>query len=202
MRLLDYFLRGGFLMWPLLACSIAALALAVERAIILYREPTEADRLLDDFAAAQHPDELREAARARGWLVGSLVDAAIRHRDEPPERLAALLDSLGNELVGHLEAPLGALRAIAEIAPLLGFLGTVTGLIGAFDAIVQQGSTTPHVVAAGVSTALITTAGGLAVGIPAFLACSLLGSRLDRVAAAAERVAEHVAARLGAEPAP
>lgn len=202
MRLLDYFLRGGLLMWPLLACSVAAVAIVIERWLALRREPTDAARVTAALAAAVTDEGLLAAARTHGLCVRLLAEAALAQPGLPRERLEQVLDTLGNELVQQMQGPVDWLRAIAEVAPLLGFLGTVTGMIGAFDAIVQQGVTTPAVVAGGVSTALITTAGGLTVGIPAYLFHSALNTRLDRIAGALERVAQALVDRFGAEVAP
>ncbi len=188
MRLLDFFMRGGPVMWPLLACSIASVAIALDRALALWREPASADAVLADLPnAARHgsgPARLAQVAAAQ-----ATADATLREQE---------LEAVGQEIVTTLEAPLGWLRAIAEVGPLLGFLGTVTGMIGAFDNIVAQGTTSPQIVAGGISEALLTTAFGLLVGIPAYLFHSILSSRLDRVAGALERIAAALAISPGA----
>lgn len=189
-RLFEFFQRGGLLMWPLLVLSIAAVAIFIERVLALWREPTDADRWITDLRATAPggPEALRARA-ADSAAVARLADIAIAHRDDGVAGIVAALDAAGDELVREMEAPLTALRAIAEVAPLLGFLGTVIGLVGAFDAIVAAGSTSPEIVAKGISTALLTTVGGLSVAIPSYLFHGVLSARLDRVASALERIA-------------
>lgn len=190
MRLFEFFMRGGWLMWPLLILSIASVAIALDRFLALWREPAAADPVLEDLAnAASHGAGPARLAAVAAAHAGSAV----------PVREAEL-EAVGQEIVAGLEAPLNWLRAIAEVGPLLGFLGTVIGMIAAFDNIVEQGTTNPGVVAAGISTALLTTAGGLLVGIPAYLFHSALSGRLDRVAGALERIAAAMAAEPGGRP--
>ena len=189
MRLFDFFMRGGWLMWPLLILSVTSVAIALDRYLALWREPAAADPVLADLAnAASHG-----AGPAR------LAQVAAAHAASAEPVREQELEAVGQEIVASLEAPLGWLRAIAEVGPLLGFLGTVIGMIGAFDNIVAQGTTSPQVVAEGISKALLTTAGGLLVGIPAFLFHSVLSSRLDRVAGALERIAMALVAQPGGE---
>ncbi len=189
-RLFEFFQRGGLLMWPLLVLSIAAVAIFIERVLALWREPTDADRWITELRATAPggPEALRARA-ADSAAVARLADIAVAHRDDGVAGIVAALDAAGDELVREMEAPLTALRAIAEVAPLLGFLGTVIGLVGAFDAIVAAGSTSPEIVAKGISTALLTTVGGLSVAIPAYLFHGVLSARLDRVASTLERIA-------------
>jgi len=198
MRLLDYFLRGGPLMWPLLVCSVAAVAIVIERWLVLRQAPGEAAPILASLREAGN-DTLVEVAAGHGLAVKLLVAAAVEHQGQSAARLTEVLDTLGNELVQQMQGPVDWLRAIAEVAPLLGFLGTVVGMIGAFDAVTQQGLTTPAVVAGGVSAALICSAGGLVVAIPALLCHHGLSLRLDRIAGALERVAQELVDRLARE---
>jgi biopolymer transport protein ExbB len=191
-RLYDYFLRGGWIMWPLLLLSIAAVAIVVERAWALWREnsdPEGTETALKEGWAGGGAPGLSDAAKSRGTAVAALVAAGLAHAEDDRATQQAALETYGNELVGRLEAPLQWLRAIGEVAPLLGFLGTVVGMIAAFDAIVAQGTGDPKIVAAGISTAMITTAGGLCVAVPAYVCHSLLSSRLDRIAGTLDRAA-------------
>ncbi len=198
MRLLDYFLRGGPLMWPLLVCSVAAAAIVIERWLVLRQAPGDAAPILTALQEATD-DGLVEAGAAHGLAVKLLVAAAVAHRGQTAARLTEVLDTLGNELVQQMQGPVDWLRAIAEVAPLLGFLGTVVGMVGAFDAVTQHGLTTPAVVSGGVSAALICSAGGLLVAVPALLCHHGFSTRLDRIAGALERVAQELVDRLARE---
>ncbi|MCC7494389.1 MAG: MotA/TolQ/ExbB proton channel family protein [Fimbriimonadaceae bacterium] len=192
MRLFDLFWRGGPLMWPILVCSVTAVTLAAERWWTLRRHRLDTTALLADLSRAAGPAARQLLCEQAGPLYAALAAAVEASAGQPLERRLAQVDSLGHELLARLEAPLSALRAVSEIAPLLGFLGTVVGLIQAFEAIVAQGATTPPVIAAGVATALITTAGGLLAGLPALCAYHALVLRLERLAAAGQRVTQHL----------
>lgn len=201
-RLYDLFCRGGLLMWPLLALSIAAVAIALERFWTLWREPADAGPTLETLETAFQeggPPALLDAGQAAGGSVAVLTSAAVEAAaDHGPEQVQAAVETAGRDVVGGLEAPLNGLRAIAEVAPLLGFLGTVIGMIQAFDEIVRQGVGDPAVVAKGISTALLTTAAGLSVAVPAYLLHSILSARLDRISLVLERVGGALTAWLGA----
>lgn len=200
-RVYELFLRGGFLMWPLLALSLAAVAIAIERALCLWRQDAAAEATADALTCAWRDGgatALEERVQTLSQSTAELAGVALHHAGDRREQLIEAVEIAGKAIVSRLEGPLDGLRAIAEVAPLVGFLGTVLGMISAFDNIVAQGTGDPRVVAGGISVALLTTAGGLMVAIPAFLAHSLLSARLDRVAETLER-AGHVLVMLLAE---
>lgn len=157
----DLFQKGGPLMWPILGCSVAAMAASIAK---LWQYAQLSRQLLADPAelATKPPAVLAE------------LYAATRQGCE--ERLG-LAEA---EVVRRLEAGLGLLSAITTMAPLLGLTGTVTGMIEAFQTIsTQTGRVAPVLLAGGIWEALLTTAAGLLVAIPTFAVHYLLEARLD-----------------------
>jgi biopolymer transport protein ExbB len=163
--MIDFFLKGGVLMWPILGCSVAALALIVTKAVQLQGALMHLSASLDAVLAGQ-PDE-----------IAPVIEAV---RSGADEKQVAFV---GTKQIRTLERGLGLLGLIANIAPLLGFTGTVTGMIQAFMAIASHtgGRVEPAMVAGGIYEALITTAGGLFVAIPTHVALHFLEARLDVV---------------------
>lgn len=163
--MIDFFLKGGLLMWPILLCSIVALALIILKALqlgsVLSRLSSSAERLLE-----KHPP-----------VVSPIIDGIRCGLDEEQ------LSFLGTRALRSLEKGLGLLSLIAVIAPLLGFTGTVTGMIQAFMVIAAHagGKVEPSMVAGGIYEALITTAYGLFVAIPSHVALHFLEGRVDEI---------------------
>ena len=164
--MIDFFMKGGILMWPILLCSVVAVALMITKAlqyrVILQRITPSLETVL-----REKPPEL-----------ASIIKAIGEGLDEKR------ISFLGTREIRQLEKGLGILSLISVIAPLLGFTGTVTGMIQAFMVIAaQQGSRVePSMVAGGIYEALITTAGGLFVAIPTHVALHFLEERLDEIA--------------------
>ena len=163
--MIDFFLKGGVLMWPILGCSVAALALIVTKAVQL-------QGALKSLSAG--PDAVLARPPAE---IAPVIEAV---RSGADEKQVAFV---GTKQIRTLECGLGLLGLIASIAPLLGFTGTVTGMIQAFMAIASHtgGRVEPAMVAGGIYEALITTAGGLFVAIPTHVALHFLEDRLDVV---------------------
>jgi biopolymer transport protein ExbB len=163
--MIDYFLKGGVLMWPILGCSVAALALILTKAVQL-------QLALKRLSAGAHRVLERPPAE-----IAPVVQAV---RSGANEKQVAFL---GTQQIRELERGLGVLGLIASIAPLLGFTGTVTGMIQAFMAIANHtgGRVEPAMVAGGIYEALLTTAAGLFVAIPTHVALHFLEERLDGV---------------------
>ncbi len=164
--MIEFFWKGGPLMWPILFCSVTALALILAKGIQFHGARR---RLSADVEAllARPPRELV-----------SLLEGIRRGADR--EQLALL----GTRQVRELEKGLGLLSLIAGVAPLLGLTGTVTGMIQAFMSIAAHSGSRiePAMVAGGIYEALITTAAGLFVAVPSHVALHFLEGRLDGIA--------------------
>jgi biopolymer transport protein ExbB len=173
---------GGWLMAPILACSVVAVAIFLERLWTLQRKrvlPTNLASHVWDWVQkneldAQHVQQVHDSSP-----LGQVLAAGLLYRHSPREVLKEAIEDAGRHVVHDLERYLNPLGTIAAITPLLGLLGTVSGMIRAFTAITAQGVGNPTVLAGGIAEALITTAAGLTVAIPSLIAYRFLRGRVD-----------------------
>ncbi len=167
----EYVLAGGWLMLPLVVCSILAMIIVFERAWRLRRSQVLPDGLIEQVSSWAQQRELDQkhidALRSNSPL-GQVLAAALVNRDRAREVVKEAVEDTGRHVVHELERFLNTLGTIAGITPLLGLLGTVIGMIKVFSAIMQVGVGDPAPLAGGISEALITTAAGLTVAIPSF----------------------------------
>ncbi len=200
--------EGRWFMAPLLGCSVLAAAVILERWLALRAYRREAASFLGDFdqrVGARDLDGARELCRGDGRLASAMMRAALERFDElgEQENIAFVHDQInravedeGNFSVGELETHLGILAAIGTIAPLLGFAGTVTGMIEAFGAVAQANDVSPSLVAGGISQALITTAAGLIVAIPSIVAFHFFSRQVTDLTTAMEQSANRLLSTL------
>ena len=184
--------RGGVLMVPIILCSVIGLALIFER-IYSYRKM----RLIG-FAV---PDGVKKALRRSdlagvhdlvdpGVAGGSVLLEALARHDEGAGGIQASFTLAASDLVARMETSLRGLATVAALAPLLGLLGTVVGMIRAFMVIESQGSAvSPALLAGGIWEALLTTAAGLTVAIPCLLFHNLFQGRIEVVEGELNRMA-------------
>lgn len=185
----DWFIKGGPVMFPLALLSIVALAIIFERLWALrparFLDPTHV-AVLSELLAGK--DYARAAAYCRehegpfATLVGTLID----NRTAPYEELRELLEDTGRHQLRQLQRGLPALSTVVSAAPLLGLLGTVLGMIKVFESVSLSGAVRGEQLSAGIATALITTATGLVIAIPALFLHSYLESRADELLHAIE----------------
>lgn len=185
--MLDIIVLGGPLMIPIVLCSVVALAVTLERWWYLHRCSIDTDDLMDDIKlavqAGKYLEAMQIAKRSRG-PVAAVVAAGIAYYDRDQEELRNHMDEVGQFEVAKLERRIPVLELIVAVAPMLGLLGTVTGLIDCFNVLAAlQGLGEPTALSAGVAEALITTAAGLFVAIPTMIANSFLSNRIDRLVA-------------------
>lgn len=157
-------------MWPLLAFSVIAVAVMIERWWALHQAKINVNEFLAKVRKAlivnkSVRDAIKVCEQYRG-PVASIMKAALLKYGHPKEDIEKTVENAALHEMSRLEKRLIILASIANIAPLLGFLGTVTGMIASFEALAAQGLSNPGAVAAGISEALITTAAGLIVAIP------------------------------------
>ncbi len=190
--MLEIVQSGGWLMVPILLCSIVAAAISVERLWTLQRgriAPTELlaevwDAIKGDRLDAQRLKDIR-ASSPLGQVLAAGIGNAKRGREVMKE---AMEESAGQ--VSHdMERYLTSLGIIASISPLLGLLGTVVGMIKVFTALMLEGAGNANVLAGGISQALITTAAGLSVAIPALMFHRFFLRRVDELMVTMEQEA-------------
>lgn len=182
MTLLDYFFQGGPLMWPILICSVIALAVSLERLWSLRRGAIIPQNLLiesEDLIARELYPEALTACKKDQSPLSRLIAVAVQNQGKPRGEIKEVLEETGRREASNLERFLPVMTVIISIAPLLGLLGTVQGMIQLFSS--MQGGTPGDMsfVAEGIATALLTTFSGLTVAIPAIIVHRYLLSRID-----------------------
>jgi len=178
------FRDGGPIMWPLLAFSMIGLVFIIERFLALRRAKINVNEFLAKTRKAlivnrSVKSAIKVCEDYRG-PVASILKAGLLKYGQPREDVEKTIENAALWEMGRLEMNLVWLASIANVAPLLGFFGTVTGMIKSFDALAEAGLSNPGLVAAGISEALITTAAGLAVAIPVQLAYNFFMSRINK----------------------
>ena len=190
--MLELVKSGGWLMAPIILCSIAAVAIIVERMWSLQRERVVPEDLVAhawQWARTGELTEERIQALREGSPLGRILAAGLASRDLDRELMKESIEEVGRHMAHELERYLNALGTIAVITPLLGLLGTVIGMIKVFAVITAQGVGEPRMLAGGISEALITTAAGLTVAIPSLLFHRVLRGRVDELVVAMEQEA-------------
>jgi len=181
---------GGWLMAPIIACSVLVVAIVLERLWTLQQKRVIPPQLEQQVWAWVQNNEL-DADRLRALkdssALGQVLAVGLAYRGATRDVLKEAIEDSGRHVVHDLERFLNPLGTIAAITPLLGLLGTVTGMIRAFTAITAQGVGNPTVLAGGIAEALITTAAGLIVAIPALIAYRFLRGRVDSLVVTIEK---------------
>ena len=177
--------QGGILVWPILALGLAALLLTVERLLFLNRVHANTDRLMgrvNELAAQGQWSQCHDTiAREKDRPVHNVLKAGLAAVNEARETLENILQEAILKELPRLSRFLPALSVMAAVAPLLGLLGTVTGMIGTFQVITLYGTGDPRLMAGGISEALVTTMVGLAVAIPVMLIHTFLKRRVEHI---------------------
>jgi biopolymer transport protein ExbB len=183
---------GGGFMWPIIVCSIAAVAITLERLWSLQTRRVIPPGLTQKVFNWIETDQLNEklvTALEKNSALGELLAIGIVNRNKPRALIVERLEDAGRHVVHDLERFLNSLGTIAAIAPLLGLLGTVAGIIHAFNAITANGIGDPRILSGGIGEALITTAAGLTVAIPSLIAYRYLRGKVDRLVVRMEKEA-------------
>lgn len=163
---------GGWVMWPIIACSIAALAIIGERLWSLQRKyvaPPNLVSQVQQWLERRQLDETRIQLLRESSPLGRILAAGLVNRSHDREIIKESIEDAGRHVVPDLDRYLNSLGTIAAISPFLGLLGTVLGMIEMFAGISAHGVGDPAVVAGGIAQALITTAAGLGVAIPSVM---------------------------------
>ena len=186
-NLLTLFADGGFMMYPLLLCSLVALGVIIAKAYTLWTAHARSRELLDrveEFGNQRRFDEAARLAEETPGPVAAILVSGLRRllgRETDTEDIEVAIKTTGKIELGFLERGLTLLATLANVAPLLGFLGTVIGMISAFAAIEEAGQVEASLVAGGIKVALITTAAGLVIAIPINIAYNWFVSRIDKL---------------------
>jgi biopolymer transport protein ExbB len=183
---------GGWLMLPIILCSIISISIIAERFWSLRREKVLPNHLVANVWNSIKQDNMNRAdieAISKESALGQILSAGLLNRSESRERIKECIEERGREVVHDLERFLNTLGTIASISPLLGLLGTVIGMISVFAAITQHGVGDPGALAGGISQAMITTAAGLTVAIFSLVFYRYFRRKVDGIVVIMEREA-------------
>ena len=184
MNFLDLFNDGGTFMWPILICLIFGIAVSIERGWTLSRASVNTRKFLANIKKALNEGGVQEAtdvcANTRG-PVASIFHAGLLRVDRGIEHVEKAIMNAGSIEMAFLEKGLVWLATVISVAPMLGFLGTVWGMVEAFRAIAAANDISPSIVADGISTALLTTMFGLVVAILIQIVNNYFISRVDQL---------------------
>ena len=184
MNLLEMVSKGGVVMYPILLCSLIAVYIAIERYLVLRKAQLDVGQFMMKVKSIFHQGDVSAVlafCSQKDAPISNIVRRGILKHDQGDEKVREAVEDAGREEVYHLEKRLPVLASMAGIAPMLGFLGTVVGMISAFQQIESlAGNVNPADLAGGIWVALLTTAFGLAVGIPAYAVYNYFVSRVAR----------------------
>lgn len=175
---------GGLLMVPIILCSIVALAIIGERLWSLQRKRIIPKHLVAQIWQMHSRGQLNKeqiSAVRKNSPLGRVLASGLSNANNSREVMKESIEETGRHVVHELERYLNSLGTIASIAPLLGLLGTVIGMIKVFSVITTEGVGNPAVLAGGISEALITTAAGLSVAIPSLMAHRYFRGLIDQI---------------------
>ena len=171
-------IKGGIVMIPLLACSLISLALTIERFVFWAKLQTKdvLQQILSLVEKGEFEQALQLGKNSR-QPIARVLAAGIAHRNPAP---AKAMEALAQAEIPMLKSRLGILDTIVTLAPLLGLLGTVVGMIGSFDVMSEGGMGQPHAITGGVAEALIATATGLLIAILTLVSYNYFTAKVER----------------------
>jgi biopolymer transport protein ExbB len=185
----------GFMRWPLSACVLIGFVVIIWKFVDLTRKSLATRKILaevDGLLAENRMDEAMEAASASSAPAARILYAGMERADEGSERVNKAIENEGLIQLSKLEKGLVVLATLTNVAPLLGFLGTVIGMIIAFQSIEAAGEVEATLVAGGIKVALLTTAAGLVIAIPVSVAHNFFVSRIDSLVIDMEESAQNM----------
>lgn len=184
-NLFDLLLKGGYVMIPLLLLSAAAIAIFVERVLTIKKSsktPTDLLNQVKSLVSEGKIDQAKMMCSQNETPIAKMLEKGISRIGSPLKNIEVSIENVGKIEIYRLEKNLSLLATISGAAPMIGFLGTVTGMIQAFIAIAQEeGSVSPKLLSEGIYEAMITTAVGLSVGIVAYLGYNYLVTQVQKI---------------------
>ena len=182
---IDLFFKGGIFMWPILLTSVVALAIVIERFYSLRRASIDTREFMDSMRQILRQGRVQEAVQLcdeTDGPIARIMKSGILKYNRSKEDIREAIEDAGHLEIPRLERYMSGLATCASVAPLLGLLGTVQGLILCFAVIEhKQGAVNPSDLAEGVGNALITTAAGLIVAIPTVVVYNYFVTRVDNM---------------------
>ena len=183
--MMDLIMQGGFMMVPIALLSIAAIYIFVERVLTLKKASESPQNFMDNIKSLVQKGDVsgaRVLCAQSSTPISMMIEKGIARIGSPLKNIEVSIENVGKIEIFKLEKNLSLLATISGSAPMLGFLGTVIGMIQAFIAIAQEeGTVSPKLLSEGIYTAMVTTAAGLFVGILAYLGYNYLVGRVQKV---------------------
>jgi biopolymer transport protein ExbB len=180
--MIDLFVKGGFAMYPLLALSIVTVAITIERFVYLRRARIDTGQFMEAINGFLSRNALEEAYRhceSTTGPIASIIRAGLKNQKRGREEVVRAVEDAGALEVAKLEKGILILQTVAKIAPQLGLFGTVIGMIRAFSAM-GGGGDSPKMIAAAIAEALVATAAGLSVALPAYFVSFIFVSSVGK----------------------
>ena len=188
----EYITAGGFLVIPILLCSVLAMAIVIVLFMKLNTKkvvPEGVAEMAGKLALSGKMTPTHIAQIREGSLLGRVLAAGLESADQPRHIMKTNIEETGRHVIHEMDRYMTTLGTIAAIAPLLGLLGTVVGMISVFSVITSQGVGNPTELAGGISQALITTAAGISVAVPALIFHRYFRSKITGLAVDMEKSA-------------
>lgn len=184
--MLDLYLKGGAFMHPILLASVIALALAIERGWFFWQMQSEMQKAFEALSERLRTGDKEGATRMAEKIagpIGVVLKEGLKHQDDGPEMVQEAMAIRGEEVLQTVRQGIPLLALIASVSTMLGLLGTVVGLVEAFQKVAEmQERVSPALLASGIWAALITTVGGLFVAIPTLIAHHFFQGRVAHLA--------------------
>jgi biopolymer transport protein ExbB len=180
--MIDLFVKGGFAMYPLLALSVVTVAITIERFVYLRRARIDTGQFMEAINGFLSRNALEEAYRhceSTTGPIASIIRAGLKNQKRGREEVVRAVEDAGALEVAKLEKGILILQTVAKIAPQLGLFGTVIGMIRAFSAM-GGGGDSPKMIAAAIAEALVATAAGLSVALPAYFVSFIFVSSVGK----------------------
>ncbi|MEW6266482.1 MAG: MotA/TolQ/ExbB proton channel family protein [Thermodesulfobacteriota bacterium] len=178
----DLFVRGGWCMYPIFLCSVIAVGFFIERLFRLRRAkvlPRELMQNVNDLISRRKYNDAVFLCQGHPSAMARIYHAALKASGQPRHAIKEVVQEVGRHEASDLTRYISILSTVASVSPLLGLLGTVSGMIKIFNVLSYYGAGNPGTLAAGISEALITTFAGLTVAIPTIIGYRFISSKAD-----------------------
>ncbi len=193
--MIEFIVKGGIFMYPIILCSVVSLAIFLERMWSLRKGRVIPGKFLiqlEEFLLKDKIDDAILFCRRNDSPIARIIEAGLRSASRKRDSLKEVMEETGRRESFQLEKYIETMSTIASVSTLLGLLGTISGMIKIFSVISHQAAVNPPSLAGGISEALYTTAAGLAVAIPTIVGYRFLTSRVDILIKEMEEFSNHV----------
>jgi biopolymer transport protein ExbB len=200
--LYDWFRRGGLFMWPILICAALGMGIIIERFIFYRKAKLNPREFIEEFDRVLKSGTIIEAetlCKEKNMVISRILLRGLKLRSLGLDHIEKGISAAGSIEIASLEKGLSVLSATGNIAPLLGFLGTVSGMITAFQSIAAADQVSARLVAGGIYEALITTEAGLIIAIPVLAFYNFFIHRIEVFVADIERISADIVEKLLSE---